>query len=86
MSLSERTRLDNVYIQIQSTGKVGAHKVHISEIMRDGVAIQGQMQSPESMELAELKEFVAGLTEEQWIGPPKPEPEPVTEEPPLLDA
>lgn len=74
MSLSERTRLDNVYIQIQSTGKVGAHKVHISEIMRDGVAIQGQMQSPESMDLSDLKAFVAELTEDQWLGSQKSEP------------
>jgi len=75
MSLSEKSRLDNVYIQMQPTGLVGAHKVYISEIMRDGVVIQGQMQSPESMELAELKEFVAGLTVEQWIGPPLSDPE-----------
>lgn len=71
MSLKEVVLPYEYLIRIHQDGTVGAHRQDLNQITRDGEVIQTTLGTQTELTLAELKAYVASLTEQDWYAPIK---------------
>ena len=71
MALTQTEREYEVLIRYHENGKIGAHRVTITEI-RDGDILIGSPHpsNPIPIDLATLKSIVFGMTDEDWYVAP----------------
>lgn len=69
MTIEQKTTDYEILIRYNPDGKIGAHRVTLSQIVNGDDVLSSSVNPPEPIDLATLKNIVAELTDGDWYVP-----------------